>query len=59
MTLVEDSFRLVKSTTISRHRLTYDSADEIIGSRTKDNLCRSLTDLCVFALKQREKNKIK
>jgi len=59
MTIVEDSFKLIKSTIKSHHRLTYDGADEIIGNRTKDNLCQSLTDLGVFALKQREKNQTK
>lgn len=59
MTIVEDSFKLVKSTIKSHHRLTYTGADEIIGSKSKDDLCRSLTDLGIFALKQREKNKTK
>jgi len=56
MTIVEDSFRLVKSTIKSHHRLTYEGADEIIGSRSKDCLCRSLTDLGRLSLKQRKKN---
>ena len=59
MTIVEDSFQLVKSTIKSHHRLTYEGADEIIGSRSKEHLCRSLTDLGVFALKQRERNNTK
>lgn len=59
MTLVEDSFRLVKSTIKSHHRLTYDGADEIIGSRENTSLCQSLTDLGVFALKQRDENRTK
>ena len=59
MTIVEDSFKLIKSTIVSHHRLTYDGADEIIGSRTQDDLCKSLTNFGVFALKQREKNKTK
>ena len=59
MTIVEDSFKLVKSTIMSHHRLTYDSADEIIGAKSPDILCQSLTDLGIFALKQRERNKTK
>lgn len=59
MTIVEDSFRLIKSTIKSHHRLTYDQADRIIGSKSDDLLCKNLTDLGRFALKQREKNKTK
>ena len=59
MTLVEDSFRLVKSTIKSHHRLTYNGADEIIGAKSNDPLCQTLTDLGRFALKQRERNKTK
>lgn len=59
MTIVEDSFKLVKSTIKSHHRLTYTNADEIIATKSKNDLCRSLTDLGIFALKQREKNKTK
>lgn len=59
MTLVEDSFHLVKSTINSHHRLTYEGADEIIGSKSKEQLCQILTPLGRFALKQREKNNAK
>ena len=59
MTIVEDSFRLVKSTIKTQHRLTYDEADIIIGSKLNEELCQSLTDLGRFALRQREKNKTK
>ena len=59
MTIVEDSFKLVKSVIKSYHRLTYDGADEIIGSKSSDLLCSSLTDLGIFALRQRERNKTK
>ena len=31
MTIVEDSFQLIKSTIKPHHRLTYDSADEIMA----------------------------
>jgi exoribonuclease R len=59
MTIVEDSFQLLKSTIKSRHRLTYEGADEIIGSKCHDGLGEMLTTLGTFALKQREKNKVK
>lgn len=59
MTIVEDSFKLIKSTIKSHHRLYNEGADEIIGDRTKDILCTSLTDLGIFALKQRERNRTK
>lgn len=59
MTIVEDSFKVVKSTIKSHYRLTYEGADEIIGSRNLGDLCQSLTNLGIFALKQRERNRTK
>lgn len=59
MNIIEETFRLVKSTIKSQHRLTYEGADIIIGSRDNTKLCEMLTDLGRFALKQRRKNKIK
>ena len=59
MTLVEDSFKLVKSTIKSQHKLIYDQADRIIANRTRDDLCQMLTQLGTFALRQRKLNNIK
>lgn len=59
MTVVEDSFKICRSIIKNHHRLTYEEADKIIASRSDDLLCRNLTDLGRFALRQRERNKTK
>ena len=59
MTIVEGSFELFNSVIKSHHRLTYDGADRIIADRTNDELCFILTNLGIFALKQKKANKAK
>ena len=53
LNVIEDSFKLIKSKINSHYRLTYESADLILGENNNDNLTNTLKLLGNFALKQR------